>query len=204
MFTKKLGKYAVIIITAYLIITQIVPWGLKLNMYGASKFDHELWVKESEVVEIGPSKISDKTYTVKSYRCGMYNDLTKNHLKKGMKLKEVTDILGDYRLVYYCTNKKAKCIAYALGSCLNGVLNKSLMVVYFGHYDRQYMYVCFDGNEELISSGKSFGEKIYPYLVCEGKDNTVACGKYSGECTKAPRISSTDRVIYDEVEFEQW
>ena len=78
------------------------------------------------------------------------------------------------------------------------------MVVYFGHYDRQYMYVCFDGNEELISSGKSFGEKIYPYLVCEGKDNTVACGKYSGECTKAPRISSTYRVIYDKIEFEQW
>jgi hypothetical protein len=205
VFTKKLGKYAVVIIAAYLLITQIAPWGLKQNMYGTSKFDHELWVKESEVVEIGPSKISDKTYTVKSYRCGMYNDLTKNHLKKGKKLEEVTDILGDYRhIVYYCTNKKAKCIAYALGSCLNGVLNKSLMVVYFGYYDRQFMYVCFDGNEELISSGKSFGDNKYPYLVCEGKDNTVACGKYSGECTKAPWISSTGRVIYDKVDFEQW
>jgi len=199
VFTKKLGKYAVIIITAYLLITQIVPWGLKLNMYGASKFDHELWNK----THIG-KHTGGIVHDWDSYRCGMYNDLTKNHLKKGTKLKEVTDILGDYRLVYYCTNKKAKCIAYALGSCLNGVLNKSLMVVYFGHYDRQYMYVCFDGNEELISSGKSFGEKIYPYLVCEGKDNTVACGKYSGECTKAPRISSTDRVIYDKIEFEQW
>jgi len=83
-------------------------------------------------------------------------------------------------------------------------LNKSLMVVYFGYYDRQFMYVCFDGNEELISSGKSFGDNKYPYLVCEGKDNTVACEKYSGECTKAPWISSTGRVIYDKIEFEQW
>jgi len=205
-FIKKLIKYAIMFVMAYLVITKIVPWGLKVNMYGADKFDSELWIKESEVFEIGPSSISDKTYTVKSYRCSMYNDLTNNHLKKGMKLKEVTDMFGDegMDLLYYCTNKKAKCIAYALGSCLNGVLNKSLIVKYFGYYDRQYMYVCFDGNEELISSGKSFGDNKYPYLVCEGKDNTVACGKYSGNCTKAPWISSTGRIIYDKIEFEQW
>lgn len=32
----------------------------------------------------------------------------------------------------------------------------------------------------------------------------VACGKYSGECTKAPWISNTGTVIHDKIEFEQW
>ena len=66
------------------------------------------------------------------------------------------------------------------------------------------MYVCFNENEELVSSGKSHGKNKYPYLVCEGKDNTVLCNKYTGKCTKAPWISSEDRVIYDKIEFEQW
>ena len=84
------------------------------------------------------------------------------------------------------------------------MFNKSLIVEFFGYYDRQFMYVCFDGNEEFISSGKSFGDNKYPYSVCGSKDHTVACGKYSGECTKAPWISTTGAVIYDEVDFEQW
>ena len=203
---KKLIKYAIIFVMAYLVITKIVPWGLKFNMYGTDKFDSKLWIKESEVFEIGPSSISDKTYTVKSYRCSMYNDLMKNHLKKGMKLKEVTDMLGDYRSVDYCTNKKVKCISYTLGSCLKGIFNKSLIVEFFGHYDRQFMYVCFDGNEEFISSGKSYGKKKYSYSVCEGENNTILCGKYSVDCTRAPRMGGkdNDEVIYDEVEFEQW
>lgn len=199
VFTKKLGKYAVIIIAAYLLITQIVPWGLKLNMYGASKFDSELWNRTSIGKRTG-GIVNDWI----RYRCGMYNDLTKNYLKKGTKLKEVTDMLGGHESVDYCTNKKVKCLTYTLGSCLNGVLNKSLIVKYFGHYDRQSLYVCFDGNEEFISSGKSFGKNEFSYLVCNGKDNTISCSKHSGICRKAPRISSTGRVIYDKIEFEQW
>ena len=199
---KKLIKYAIIFVMVYLVITKIVPWGLKLNMYGADKFDSELWIKESEVFEIGPSSISDKTYTVKSYRCSMYNDLTKNHLKKGMKLKEVTEMLGDYSSVYYCTNKKVKCVTYQLGSCLKGIFNKSLIVEFFGYYDRQFMYVCFDGNEGFISNGKNYGSNYYPYLVCDGKNNTVGCYKY--ECWTSPRLGSENNsaVILDK--FEQW
>jgi len=198
---RKIVKYAVIIVTVYLTVTEIVPCVWKFNMYGTSKFDSTKWTET----------IDGKHGTVHRYllnRCSMYNDLTKKHLKKGMKLKEVTDMLGDdgNDLLYYCTNKKAKCLTYTLGSCLNGALSKSLIVEYFGFYDRQFMYVCFDGNEEFISSGKSFGENEYPYLVCEGKDNTISCGKHSGDCRKAPRMGGEHNyeVIQDKVDFEQW
>jgi hypothetical protein len=203
-FIKKLVKYAIIFVMAYLVITKIVPWGLKFNMYGTDKFDSKLWIKEWERIEIQATKSNDKSHKYVHYRCSMYNDLTKNHLKKGTKLEEVTDMLGGHGSVDYCTNKKVKCLTYELGSCLNGVLNKSLIVVYFGYYDRQSMYVCFDENEEFISSGKSFGKNEFSYLVCDGKDNTISCSKHSGICRKAPRISSADRVIYDKIEFEQW
>ena len=205
-FIKKLIKYAIIFVMAYLVITKIVPLGLKFNMYGTDKFDSKLWIKEWERIEIQATKSNDKSHKYVHYRCSMYNDLTNNHLKKGMKLKEVTDILGDYSSVYYCTNKKVKCVTYQLGSCLKGMFNKSLIVVYFGYYDRQFMYVCFDGNEEFIDSGKSFGGNKYPYLVCDGKDNTVSCGKYSGDCTRAPRMGGedNDEVIQDKIKFEQW
>ena len=49
---------------------------------------------------------------------------------------------------------------------------------------------------------KSFGKKKYSYSACEGENNTILCGKYSGECTKAPWLSNTGEVIYDEVDFE--
>ncbi|MEY4097109.1 MAG: hypothetical protein RLZZ102_799 [Pseudomonadota bacterium] len=205
-FIKKLVKYAIIFVMAYLVITKIVPWGLKFNMYGTDKFDSKLWIKEWERIEIQATKSNDKSHKYVHYRCSMYNDLTNNHLKKGMKLKEVTDMLGDegQDLQYYCTNKKVKCLTYTLGSCLKGMFNKSLIVEFFGYYDRQFMYVCFDGNEEFSSGGKSFGDNKYPYSVCGSKDHTVACGKYSGECTKAPWISNTGTVIHDKIEFEQW
>ena len=108
VFTKKLGKYAAIIIAAYLLITQIVPWGLKLNMYGTDKFDSELWNK----THIG-RHTGGIVHDWDDYRCSMYNDLTNNHLKKGMKLKEVTNMLGETDLRTYCTNKKVKCLKYA-------------------------------------------------------------------------------------------
>ena len=117
-FIKKLIKYAIIFVMAYLVITKIVPWGLKFNMYGTDKFDSKLWIKEWERIEIQATKSNDKSHKYVHYRCSMYNDVMKNHLKKGMKLKEVTDMLGDYRSVDYCTNKKVKCISYTLGSCL--------------------------------------------------------------------------------------
>ncbi|MFK7760970.1 MAG: hypothetical protein AB8B46_02455 [Candidatus Midichloriaceae bacterium] len=196
---RRLVKYAVVILTVYLIITEVIPWAWRFNMYGASKFDAELWTKTHIGKHTGGT-VQDWM----DYRCSMYNDLTKNHLKKGMKLEEVTDMLGDYRSVDYCTNKKVKCISYQLGSCLNGALSKSLIVKYFGFYDRQFMYVCFDKDGKIVSNGKSLGKNKYSYLECDGKENTILCEKYSGDCTKTPWISNTGRVIYDEVDFEQW
>ena len=203
LLRKKPIKYFIIIILLYVFFSKLVPWGLKLNMYGADKFDSELWNK----THIG-RHTGGIVHDWDEYRCSMYNDLTNNYLKKGMKLKEVTDVLGDEGkdLQYYCTNKKVKCLTYTLGSCLKGMFNKSLIVEYFGYYDRQFMYVCFDGNAEFISSGKSFGDNKYPYSVCGSKDHTVSCGTYSGNCAKAPRMGGedNDEVIQDKIEFEQW
>lgn len=203
---KKLVKCAVIVMAVYLTLTEMIPWAWRFNMYGTSKFDHELWVQKSKLVETEPSKkiIGKMNYKVEHYRCSMYNDLTKNHLKKCMKLEEVTDILRDYRSVDYCINKKVKCISYQLGSSLNGALSKSLIVKYFGFYDRQFIYVCFDENEKMINGGKSYGKNKYSYLACGSKEDTILCGKYSGDCTKTPWISNTGEVIYEEVELEQW
>jgi hypothetical protein len=201
LLRKKPIKYLIIIILLYVFFLKLVPWGLKLNMYGSDKFDSELWNK----THIG-RYTGGIVHDWDEYRCSMYNDLTNNHLKKGMKLKEVTNMLGETDLRTYCTNKKVKCLKYALGSCLKGMFNKSLIVEFFGYYDRQYIYVCFDGNEEFISSGKSYGGygNRYQHLVCEGKDNTVGC--YKDECWTAPRLGgeNNSEVIHGKTEFEQW
>jgi hypothetical protein len=45
LLRKKPIKYLIIIILLYVFFLKLVPWGLKLNMYGSDKFDSELWNK---------------------------------------------------------------------------------------------------------------------------------------------------------------
>ena len=51
-------------------------------------------------------------------RCGMYDNLVSNYLRKGMTQEEVENLLGKGRLFYYCENNKAKCISYMIGNML--------------------------------------------------------------------------------------
>ena len=75
LLRKKPIKYLIIIILLHVFFSKLVPWGLKLNMYGADKFDFELWNK----THIG-RHTGGIVHDWDEYRCSMYNDLTNNLL----------------------------------------------------------------------------------------------------------------------------
>jgi hypothetical protein len=48
-------------------------------------------------------------------RCGMYHDLTRNHLRKGMTIKQVEELLGEEYRWRYSKDGKVKCVSYVMG-----------------------------------------------------------------------------------------
>ena len=74
-------------------------------------------------------------------RCGMYHDLTRNHLKKGMSIKEVENLVGEINDWGYCTDKKTKCSMHLMGVCYSNALSIVNMV----------LYICFDRNHRLVT-----------------------------------------------------
>jgi hypothetical protein len=195
---RRIIKYAVSLAVGLIIFTQIIPWGWELykekSMYATSQFNSELWNKTSVGKRTG-GVVHDWIH----YRCGMYEDLVNNHLKIGMKLKEVTDILGETNFRTYCGNKKVKCLKYELGVCSD----------WNDWHNRNFLDVCFDKNEESIGFGKSFYNKdesmdhrtYYAYLACGGRENTIGC--LDIKCW-SPSKREGDRIVQDEIDFKQW
>lgn len=176
-------------------------WHFFNQMYGSRKFDSSLWIKEKEILEIGPTRLSERSSKVVYYRCGMYNDLVKNHLKKGMKIKEVIRMLGDTDLKSYCIDKKIKCLSYQLDGCSewNEWLN------------RNRIEVCFNQKEEVITFGKGEFEGMhhtrYSHYICGGEDKVICC--FENECWEAPRRIPLDKkgrteVRQDKINYKQW
>lgn len=110
--------------------------------YRGLKFDRNIWDEDGGALVLGGK---DSVYGT-NLRCKMYDDLSKNHLREGMKLHEVEDLLGEVELLTYCKKKKIKCGYYRLGTCyasswtlssatLRLCFNKDLEVIKFGKDD---------------------------------------------------------------------
>jgi hypothetical protein len=73
-------------------------------------------------------------------RCGMYHDLTRNHLRKGMTIKQVEELLGEEYRWRYSKDGKVKCVSYVMGVCYSNALSIVPMS----------LYACFNRSGVLI------------------------------------------------------
>ena len=143
--------------------------------YRGSKFDPNIWFSDaylSDLYETSP-------------RCKMYNDLVKNHLKKGMHVDDVEKLLGKTNIKSYCIEKKNKCLSYSLGICYADSFGIS-----HGRIE-----VCFDQDNKIISTGKDgFSDKFCDYkrVICFKEECDCYTRKDQGMGEKCP------------VEIEPW
>lgn len=139
----------------YNIASDAIDYKFEYNPYIGKKFSKESWIE------------ADKKYK-ESYgisgQCAIYQDLITNHLKKGMALKMVEDLLGDDGLKYYCLgNRKVKCVYYSLGLCYANSWTRSGGTI----------TICFNEKHEAIDYGHddSMDNKYCSKgsIYCEGK-----------------------------------
>jgi hypothetical protein len=97
-----------------------------------------------------------------SYRCGMYTDLVNNHIKKGMTLTQIEELVGQTNLIQYCIYKDIKCMAYSMGTCYAG----------YG-VAHGWLEVCFDKSHKVVSAGRSVNNSEYGKEVCN--ENLISC-----------------------------
>lgn len=122
------------------------------KVYGASKFDRDKWLAAKKEL-----KNSD------SSRCGMYKDLEKNYLKKGMTRQEVENLLGKVTTYFYCLDKKVKCASYGMGTCVWNSLTSSGPVS---------VEICFNDKEKVVAFSRD------THIVknfCEDQKNRALC-----------------------------
>jgi hypothetical protein len=176
--------------TGWICFNHVPNWYLLEQMYGSRVFDPSLWNK-THVGKYTGGIVHDYM----SYRCGMYNDLVKNHLKKGMKIYYVTHILGETDFKSFCSNKKIKCLRYTLGGCSEW--NESL--------NHNYIEVCFNEKEEAIGFGKGEfnfkGTDLIDYSdnICGGEDKVIMC--LDNECVGHQKDKNGLGI---KIDYEQW
>ena len=114
-FFKLLLKIVVglllLILILHLILGRMWEWAAYKPLM-KKKFNSEEWKAVQEMKEPQLSK-----------RCGMYHDLTRNHLRKGMTIKEVENLLGAIDDWEYCKNGKIKCAYYGMNVCYSNALS---------------------------------------------------------------------------------
>ena len=119
---KKFLMWLIGIIVVLVVLNQYWDWPYYRDVYAVRKFNKEDWMGDGGklVIDFTGKKSSSKSFPSvygTNERCGMYDDLVKNYLKKGMKLKEVEKLLGKSVSYTYCVDKKIKCTSYGLGTC---------------------------------------------------------------------------------------
>jgi hypothetical protein len=88
-------------------------------------------------------KLSDG-YIKLNRRCGMYHDLVWNHIEKGMTIKQMEEMLGEFERWGYCQDEKVKCTIDSLGVCYSNAL--TIVPV--------SLFMCFNEEEKLVYFSK--------------------------------------------------
>ncbi len=186
-FLKILGFILGVPILLLFVFICYVSYEGDYKAYRGLKFDRDIWDNDGDLVLGG----KDSVYGT-NLSCKMYDDLSKNHLRKGMKFKEVEDLLGKDYLLKYCLNKKVKCIKYALGTCYASSWTLS----------HGWINICFDSNQEIVR----FDNKIFEEKICDWK-NSAYFDKGEWECVNK-RIREDGTVCSNTkkcpVEIEPW
>lgn len=120
-----------VIFIFFLIYAGLWEWAMYKPLT-RSKFSSEQWKL---------AKIKVDGHVPLERRCGMYHDLTRNHLKSGMSIKEVEDLLGPVDQWDYCKDKKVKCMNYGMGVCYSNMLTIVPMS----------LHACFNKKGKLIT-----------------------------------------------------
>ncbi len=199
---KKLLQIIKIIFKAGLFITSIMVIFLLLllsycsyemrnsKLFGGVKFDKELWKNPNGVIADFTGSRSSSSMFPSVYgtdiRCKMYNDIVTNHLKLGMKLEEVKDLLGMRKStsITYCTDEKTKCINYSLGTCY-----ASSLTIY-----SERLIICFNKKQEVVWFGKGKNRD----RVCKQK---FYCFGDECECTE---ITYAEHSIECPFKIDKW
>lgn len=142
---KTIGKVALVVVISVIFFVGIVVgtvswWWISDDneKFSLAKFDREEWLKNDGIG--------------KCIRGAMYDDLTNNHLKKGMTKDEVLELIGkpDYGRVYHSFYRDKKCYEYNMGSC-KWVPRRSTLLVCFNKNERVNNVFRSDGSD----SGKT-------------------------------------------------
>lgn len=123
-----------LVVAVYLIYGGWWEWSMYKPLM-TKKFDKEEWRLAIE------EKDSDGLTKDIRRRCGMYHDLTRNHMHKGMTIEEVEELLGPIEGWSYCKDKKVKCMNYYMGICYSNALSVVPMS----------LYACFNKKGNLVT-----------------------------------------------------
>ncbi len=135
---KTLGKIILVVAISVILLVSVfggivyVWWHFESEkVFYEEKFDREKWLTaEKEYVE-GYGWLTN-------YSCDrgkMYYDLISNHLKKGMKIQDALELLGnpeysEYKIQYNGWFSKNTCYQYNLGDCHWLPIADLLMICY--------------------------------------------------------------------------
>lgn len=161
------------VITILFAMLDIYFWyKVDYQQYRGRKFTKEAWA------------MAGKNYG-SEHRCQMYTDLVTNHLKLGMKLKDVEEMIGISGPIY-CLDKKVKCYLEMLGN---------IYLFGFLRMESCSFSVCFNEKEELIGVERgSYYEKVCSH-------GSMGCILRNAPCSC---YSSHNRHIPCPPNFEKW
>jgi hypothetical protein len=152
------------------------------KLYDGIKFDKQVWSSQ-KIVNQGSSLASFPLYIETDVRCKMYNDISTNYLKIGMKLEEVEELFGSDKRVTYCKYEETKCLTYELGRCYSGSLTSLT----------NDLVICFNKDQNLVG----FGKQDYLDKVCKQK---FYCTEEECKCTEIKKMEYEGISIYSSVE----
>lgn len=95
-----------------------------------SSFNSEKW-------QMAGTKSDKYGHVPLERRCGMYRDLIKSHLKQGMRIEEVEDLLGTKNTWIMCPEKKIVCLEYDMGRCPDAL--------------PMFLFACLNKEDELVT-----------------------------------------------------
>jgi hypothetical protein len=157
----------VFVIVGILVIADNI-WSLVhyRKYYSGKKFTKEGWEAAGKEMSNINKPLSEIMYGLND-RCKMFDNLTNNYLKKGMKLKEVEKLLGKSISYNYCINKKIKCAPYSLGTCYVSSWTITPGV----------LTICFNKKNELIkfSRKQKMQKKLCNKKIIHCYHNEIKC-----------------------------